>query len=1007
MIDNSYKFFPEAHIYVETPFYTGQVNAVVMPDPIYPLIIGNVPGVRNAHSVDIGTQTSAAVLTRAMTRAQKKPRVTPLQISSPQELMNSEGVAREQQMDPTLASIWSKLATGAMQGSPDDRVQSKFILRRGRLYRETRTAQDEVRLQFVVPEKYRQAVFNLGHSAVLGGHMGQKKTFDRIQAVFFWPGFGQEIARLVRSCDICQRTTDRGRVKPAPLKPMPIISQPFERVAVDIVGPIIPRASDGSKYILTIVDFSTRWPEAVALKNIEATTVAEAMLEVFCRVGLPREVLSDRGSQFTSGMMDELFRLLSIRGLKTTPYHPMTNGMCERFNGTLKKMLKRMAAEQPKEWPRFISPLLFAYREAPQSSLKFSPFELVYGRAVRGPLQVLRELWDDEEADQETKATYTYVIDLADRLQSTCEMAKQELVKAREVQKAYYNKKAKLRTFDPGEKCLVLLPTANNKLLAQWKGPYEVVERISDLNYLVRMGNQCKRLHVNMIKHYLEAPAPPLQEVGAAAVVPACDDDEDIATVQIPPEGSLNEILVNPDLPQADQDNLRHVLCHYAHIFSGQPRMARVEPHRIELSNQVPFKQRPYTIPMRLQGAVEREIADMEAAGIIEKSSSPYCSPMVVVRKKEGNVRICGDYRRLNTITRVDAEPMSDTGVIFSKLAGSKFFTKLDLAKGFFQIPLHPDSRQYTAFATPGGLYHYRVLPFGLTNSPAVFNRAMRQALHGIPGVETFVDDVLIHSATMEEHLRLMNLVFARLHAFNMTVKPSKCKVAHTEIEFLGHVVGNNQCKCQSDKAEKIKNAPRPTNKKQVRAFLGLTGYYRNFIAQFAIIAQPLYATLKKNSPNQITWNPVLERSFATLKNALCSKPILQLPDASKPFILRTDASQDGVGAVLMQENEGGIFPVAYHSRKLSSAERNYSTVEKELLAVVDGIKKYYYYLYGAQFILETDHMPLTSIGTTKTANARLTRWALYLQQFNFAVKYIKGSENVGADLLSRLIAAS
>ncbi|ROT71565.1 hypothetical protein C7M84_010115 [Penaeus vannamei] len=154
------------------------------------------------------------------------------------------------------------------------------------------------------------------------------------------------------------------------------------------------------------------------------------MVEIFCRIGIPRQVLSDRGTQFTSAMMEEVLRLLSIKGLKTTPYHPMCNGLCERFNGTLKKMLKRMAAEQPKEWPRYLAPLLFAYREVPQSSLKFSPFELVYGRTVRGPLQILRELWDDSGVDIEVKTTYTYVIDLANRLQSTCDLAKQELLKA-------------------------------------------------------------------------------------------------------------------------------------------------------------------------------------------------------------------------------------------------------------------------------------------------------------------------------------------------------------------------------------------------------------------------------------------------------------------------------------------------------------------------------------------------------------------------------------------------
>ena len=1007
MIDGSVRMFPEALIQVTSPFFTGSTVAVVMPEPLFDLIVGNISGVRNACTVDVATQTSAAVVTRAMARAPKP--VTPLTIASPQDLINSQDVVHEQQSDPTLAAVRKKLEGNVVIHS---RVgQCRFLCKRGRLYRETKTPQGEVRLQFIVPAKYRRAVFDLGHCEILGGHMGQKKTFDRIQAVFFWPGMGQEINRLVRSCDVCQRTTDKGRVPPAPLQPMPVISEPFERVAVDIVGPIIPRASDGSKYILTIVDFSTRWPEAVALRNIEAVTVAEAMVEVFCRVGIPKEVLSDRGSQFTSTMMSEFYRLMNVRGLQTTPYHPMCNGLCERFNGTLKKMLKRMAVEQPKEWPRFIAPLLFAYREAPQHSLKFSPFELVYGRTVRGPLQVLRELWDDEEPDPEVKATYTYVLDLADRLQSTCELAREELVKAKVVQKSYYDRKAKLRRLSPGDKCLVLLPTAHNKLLAQWKGPYEVVERVSDLNYVIQMGNLRKRFHINMLKEYLESdPADTVVdndqvELGAAAVIPADDQDDEPLTVQSHQKEAVADVFVNVNLPVGDQDALRHVICRYADVFSDRPKIAKVECHKIELTSNTVVKVKPYPIPMRLQDAVDKEIADMETAGVIEKSSSPFCSPMVVVRKKDGGVRICGDYRRLNAITKVDSEPMSDHIAIFSKLAGSKYYTKLDLAKGFFQIPLHPECRQYTAFATPRGLYQYKVLPFGLTNSPAVFNRAMRQVLHGIEGVEMFVDDVLIHSATLEEHLRLLEVVFSRLHSFNMTVKPSKCKIAVTEVEFLGHIVGNNYCRCQDDKIRKIKEAPRPVTKKQVRAFLGLTNYYRNFIPHFAVIAQPLYDTVKKNAPSSIPWGNEQEKSFVTLKNMLCKEPILQLPDASKQFILRTDASQDGVGAVLMQESEGGIFPVAYHSRKLKAAEKNYSTVEKELLAVVDGIKKYYYYLFGAQFILETDHMPLTSIGTTKTANARLTRWALYLQQFNFLIKYIKGSDNVGADLMSRLLA--
>ncbi|XP_063879460.1 uncharacterized protein LOC135110819 [Scylla paramamosain] len=181
--------------------------------------------------------------------------------------------------------------------------------------------------------------------------------------------------------------------------------------------------------------------------------VTEALVGIFCHVGIPKEVLSDRGTQFTSGMMDETFRLFSVKGLNTTPWHPMCNVLCERFNGTLKEMLKRLDAEQPKEWPRYVAPLLFAYREAPQSTLKFSPFELLNGRAVRGPLQVLRELWDEDVPSLEVSTTYEYVMNLAGRHRETCRMAKEEVLKAQEVQKAHYDRNARLRTLQAGQEC--------------------------------------------------------------------------------------------------------------------------------------------------------------------------------------------------------------------------------------------------------------------------------------------------------------------------------------------------------------------------------------------------------------------------------------------------------------------------------------------------------------------------------------------------------------------------
>nr|XP_037279889.1 uncharacterized protein K02A2.6-like [Rhipicephalus microplus] len=246
----------------------------------------------------------------------------------------------------------------------------------------------------------------------MAGHLGAEKTKDRIQEEFFWTGVTANVKRFVASCDICQRTVPKGRVPHVSLGQSPVIDIPFKRVAIDIVAPIRPPSGQGNRYILTLVDCATRYPEAVALPGIETERVTEALVEMLSRFGVPREILSDRGSNFTSELMKEVARLLSVRQLHTTPYHPMANGMVEKFNGTLKTMLKRMCAEKPKNWDRFLGPLLFAYREVPQASLGFSPFELLYGRHVRGPLAILKEVWTNQELDDELKTTYQYVLDL-------------------------------------------------------------------------------------------------------------------------------------------------------------------------------------------------------------------------------------------------------------------------------------------------------------------------------------------------------------------------------------------------------------------------------------------------------------------------------------------------------------------------------------------------------------------------------------------------------------------
>ena len=360
--------------------------------------------------------------------------------------------------------------------------------------------------QIVVPEIYWKQVMKLARKSIVGGHLGAKKTVDRITCNFHWPGVVADVTRFCRSCDICQKTAPKGRTCKVPLGEMPLMEEPFKRVAVDLVGPISAVSEKENWYILTVVDFATRYPEAVALPKTETEGVAEALLEVFSRVGFPKEMLSDRGTQFTSDMMKEVSRLVSTKQLFTTPYNPCYNGLCERINGVLKSMLEKMCQERPKDWDRYLPAILFAYREVPQSSTGFSPFELLYGRTVRGPMQILKELWTGD-SDDEIRNTYQYVLELRNRLEETCQLARESLYEAQGRQKHHYDKKARNRQFKVGQKVLILLPTDSNKLALQWKGPYEIKEVVNRMDYKVNIEGNLKTLHANILTAYQERKA--------------------------------------------------------------------------------------------------------------------------------------------------------------------------------------------------------------------------------------------------------------------------------------------------------------------------------------------------------------------------------------------------------------------------------------------------------------------------------------------------------------------
>ena len=465
---------------------------------------------------------------------------------------------------------------------------------------------------------------------------------------------------------------------------------------------------------------------------------------------------------------------------------------------------------------------------------------------------------------------------------------------------------------------------------------------------------------------------------------------------------SYQDVQLNPELPPEQRTEMKTILQEFPDVFTDLPGKTNLVECDIKLTSTDPVKVKQYPMPYSMTEEIKIEVQQMQQMGVIEHSDSPYSFPIVMVKKKDGTNRCCIDFRQLNHITLFDAEPMPNAEEMFAKLAGHKYFSRLDLTKGYWQVPMSEQSKKLTAFSTPQGLFQFRTMPFGLVNAPAIFSRLMRKLLDQMENIDNFIDDILVFTMTWHEHKDVLLELFRRLRDAGLTAKPSKTFIGYKNLECLGHLLGNDRLQPNPDKVAAVENANRPSTKKQVKAFIGLVGFYRKFILNFSVIAAPLTDLTRKGQPTRVKWTEIQEHAFNTLKKALTMSPILKLPNVRELFILRTDASDRGIGGVLLQEESGVKWPVAYASRKLLPREESYATVEKECLALVWSILKYQRYLYGKHFIVETDHQPLLYLNKAKVSNARLMRWALLLQPYRFTVHAIKGSENVGADYLSR-----
>ena len=585
--------------------------------------------------------------------------------------------------------------------------------------------------QIVVPESLRNRILYLAHE--MNGHVGIRKTKFKIVQYFYWPGILKDITKYCNSCQVCQIAgKPNQKIKPAPLHPIPVIMEPFQKVIIDCVGPL-PKTKKGFKYLLTIMCSCTRYPEAIPLRTISSKCIISSLVDFFTKFGMPKVIQSDQGSNFTSKLFKEAMVEFGIKHVTSSSYHPESQGALERFHQTFKNMLTKFCGEKDKDWDEGIAFLLYVVRDSYQESLGFSPNELIFGKNLRGPLKVVYEEWSQS---QKNVPVNEYISNLIKILEENRKLAFENLKVSQEKMKKVYDRKTKLTNFKVGDKVLLFLPVYKFPFQNKYEGPYTIIKKVSDLSYIISTPNRRQKsrlVHVNLLKPYFERENAKLAKPSGKVAYANIQDEPEYLDFNVTDNDfqlKNSEIVKAPSiltshLLPSHQSDLNNLILNFKDLFTDTPRQTSLISHDIKLTEDSAIKQQPYRLPPYKQTIMRKEIEFLLNNGLAEPSDSPWASPCLLVPKPDGTHRLCIDYRKLNQITKIDAYPLPRIDDLIDAVGQANFITKIDLLKGYYQIPLSENAKQLTAFVTHDGLFQFSVLPFGLCNAPSTFQRLM------------------------------------------------------------------------------------------------------------------------------------------------------------------------------------------------------------------------------------------------------------------------------------------